>query len=255
MQVFGEFVSLTGESVGVPGPISSGSFGAEGVAVAFNGTNFLVAWSANDSFDFTLPTARLLDQNGNFLGPEIAVTISVLGSNALPSVALIAPGAGGVYMLPTNVTLQASAAGVPPLKVEFFASEKKIGEATSAPYTATWTPIKAGKAVLTAKVTDGNRKFTQSAPVSASVVLPVTFAKQPLPQVVFPGKPARFVAVAKGTAPLVHQWLFNGGVVTNATKPTLVIRAAQTNHVGSYSVRVTNPAGPKVSSAATLTLK
>ena len=43
--------------------------------------------------------------------------------------------------------------------------------------------------------------------------------------------------------------------MTNALKSAVLIRNVQTNALGNYSVRVSNPAGSVVSSPAALTLK
>src|SRR4030095_15468821 len=75
--IFGQLISTDGEPMGEPFQISFSSFGTEQPVVAFNGTNFLVAWTASDGSpndnNYTLPRARLISPDGTLLGGEIAL--------------------------------------------------------------------------------------------------------------------------------------------------------------------------------------
>ena len=142
-----------------------------------------------------------------------------------------------------------------PQKVEFFQNKKKIGEVTFPPYGLDWTPPKGGKYTLTAKVTDGRRFRGISPGVKISVIQPLAIVTQPLAQSVVPGATATFKVSVSGTAPISYQWLRDGLPVTNAVKSVLTLRRVQTNVLGNYSVRVTNPAGSVVSNPVALTFK
>jgi hypothetical protein len=181
--------------------------------------------------------------------------VTVLGPDTRPTVVLTEPSATAFLVAPTNIQLRANAVGYALAKIDFFQNGKKIGESSTPPYGVNWTPPKAGKYTLTAKVTDGNRRTAASAPVRISVLQPVTIIRQPLPVSVGPGKTARFKVVAKGSPPLTYQWLFEETPVTNAVKSSLLVRNVQTNALGNYFVRVSNPAGNIVSTPAALTLK
>ena len=67
-----------------------------------------------------------------------------------------------------------------------------------------------------------------------------------------------FAVTATGTAPLSYQWrvdgmnLTNGGSINGATTNVLIIRGAQTNNSGNYTVIVTNFGGSVTSSVASL---
>ncbi|MEY4388054.1 MAG: hypothetical protein RLY20_3337 [Verrucomicrobiota bacterium] len=69
------------------------------------------------------------------------------------------------------------------------------------------------------------------------------------------GQSAAFNAMASGTAPLTYQWLFNtNSPISGATATNYSIASAQSNHAGTYSLRVANVAGAVTSSVATLTV-
>jgi Immunoglobulin I-set domain len=72
---------------------------------------------------------------------------------------------------------------------------------------------------------------------------------------VLKGKTAKFTVTATGTKPISFQWFFNGDAITGATARQLVLFGVQPAQQGTYSVRVTNPAGTVQSGAATLTVR
>lgn len=85
-----------------------------------------------------------------------------------------------------------------------------------------------------------------------------TITQSPDSLTVAAGQTAQFTVSATGTAPLVYQWrkggvaLSNGGNISGANTATLTLANVQADDVGSYNVAVSNPAGSKVSDAATL---
>ena len=77
---------------------------------------------------------------------------------------------------------------------------------------------------------------------------------QPQPVVVNAGQTALFSVTATGTAPLAYQWQRNGVNIAGATAATYSVVNAQSIHVGSYRVTISNAAGSVTSTAATLTV-
>jgi hypothetical protein len=89
-----------------------------------------------------------------------------------PTVTLTAPAAGNSFVVNQSLALSASAAAsgsASITKVDFFAGVTFVGTATSAPYTASWTPTTSGSYSLTAKATDSFGGATTSTPVSVTV--------------------------------------------------------------------------------------
>src|SRR6185503_15967921 len=74
---FGQIIRADGAALGGSFPISFSSFGTEQPGVAFNGTNFLVVWTASDGSGgdntYTLPRAQLVSPDGALIGGEIAL--------------------------------------------------------------------------------------------------------------------------------------------------------------------------------------
>jgi uncharacterized protein (DUF1800 family) len=92
-------------------------------------------------------------------------------ANKAPTVALAKPANNAAYMAGATVELAANAADADGsvARVQFFAGALPVGEATSAPWKASWVSV-AGDYDLTAVATDDKGLATTSAPVSISVV-------------------------------------------------------------------------------------
>ena len=90
------------------------------------------------------------------------------------------------------------------------------------------------------------------APVAPSIT------SQPVSQLLVVGGTATFNVTAAGTAPLGYQWrknggnLVNGGRISGATSPSLILANVQTNDAGNYQVVVTNSGGSVTSLVASL---
>lgn len=91
--------------------------------------------------------------------------------NQPPSVTLTAPSDNATFTLPTNIVLQATAVdpdgGI--IKVEFYDGGKKLGEASTHPYSFTWAGAAPGAHVLTARAVDTGLAVGISNPVSIQV--------------------------------------------------------------------------------------
>lgn len=106
-------------------------------------------------------------------------------------------------------------------------------------------PDQQGTSTITISVTDTNGATTTETfllTVNGSGTAP-TIARQPADQSVLPGRTATFVVTASGNGPLTYQWRHNGIALPGATSPLLVINNAQDNHIGEYTVEVSNAHG------------
>ena len=81
-----------------------------------------------------------------------------------------------------------------------------------------------------------------------------TITAQPQAQTVSPGGYAYFAVTALSSSPLSYQWRKNGIDLVGETRSTLVLLGVSADHVGDYSVVVSNSAGPVTSSTAHLAL-
>ena len=133
----------------------------------------------------------IIDANGV---PSVATMVNVHG-NSLPAVTLTQPTNGQSFPAPATVNLAATASDSDGTvtKVEFFNGTTKLGEATSAPYTFSWSGVGAGSYTLTARATDDAGGVTTSAPVSITVTSanapPTVSITSPADGAVFAWKP------------------------------------------------------------------
>jgi hypothetical protein len=99
--------------------------------------------------------------------------------NTPPTVSMTAPSNNAAVTQGVAVTLGANAsdANGSVARVEFFVGPTLVATATSAPYSASWTPAAAGTYTLTARATDN----AGAATTSAAVTLTVTAAVAPPP--------------------------------------------------------------------------
>ncbi|MEJ2173867.1 MAG: S8 family serine peptidase [bacterium] len=88
-----------------------------------------------------------------------------------PTVTLTEPTSGAVYVTPADITLTAIASDSDGTisRVEFYAGVVKIGEATTPPYTFTWSGVGPGVYSLTARAIDNQLGVAVSAPVTVTV--------------------------------------------------------------------------------------
>ena len=86
----------------------------------------------------------------------------------------------------------------------------------------------------------------------ARVGLAPSISTQPVAQFKASGQPVAFSVVAVGTAPMTYQWYKDGLVLGGANAATYSIAAVGAQHVGTYSVTVTNGLGQVTSQQVAL---
>ena len=109
---------------------------------------------------------------------------------AAPRASITQPLANSVFPLGGSVLIvaNATASGNASIKrVDFYANNSLIGNATAAPYSMSWKPSNAGSYTLTARATDSKNQSTTSAPV------PITFNALPTVSLTSPAPNASFV--------------------------------------------------------------
>ena len=151
---------------------------------------------------------------------EVAVTTA---ANIPPSVSLTNPQTGASFngSTPISMTATASDADGSVVKVEFYQDTNKIGQATTAPYSATWNSAPTGNFVLTALAYDDSGAAVRSAGARITVGAPTpgsspTAATKIKPMALTPlvraGSMARFKLIASGasTQPMVVNYSVTG---------------------------------------------
>jgi len=104
-------------------------------------------------------------------GPETARTITVIGTNAPPTVSITSPADGAVFAWKPTITVTAAASDPDGTvtKVEFRDGTTLLGQDTTAPYSLTWKNVPQGSHVLTVRATDNAGAVTTSSPVGITV--------------------------------------------------------------------------------------
>lgn len=97
--------------------------------------------------------------------------------------------------------------------------------------------------------------------VSVAIIMAPFITAQPLPAAAIAGGTASFTVTAVAVAPLHYQWrkggvpLNNGGVISGATSPTLLLTGITAEHAFSYDVVITNLHGAATSAPVALTIE
>ena len=93
---------------------------------------------------------------------------------------------------------------------------------------------------------------------NATLYVPAQITVQPTSKTGFVNGSVTFSVTATGTTPLTYQWMTNGGNISGATAASYVVSSVNSNWQGYvYTVQVSNPYGPSVTSdgAAILSVK
>ena len=151
----------------------------------YNGTTLLgtnttapytYSWTNVAAGNYTI-TAKAYDNAGaTTTSAGVNVVVTAPATNRPPTVAITAPANNASYTAPASITITANASDADGSisKVEFYSNNGKLGEATAAPYSYSWTNIAAGTYSITAKATDNSNATTTSSAVSVVVNTPTT---------------------------------------------------------------------------------
>jgi hypothetical protein len=155
----------------------------------------------------------------------------------------------------TNITFTVTASGTGALRYQWFFKSNIVTGATASSLSLTNVQLE-HHGVYFVEVTDDNGTVrSQSALLTVRV--PPSFTQQPVAMTVLAGSDVTFSVGATGTPPLGYRWRRNSiNVSYKVEDPTFTITNVQTNHVGSYTVVVTNLVNPTgvLSASATLTV-
>lgn len=83
---------------------------------------------------------------------------------------------------------------------------------------------------------------------------PPTISQSPTDFEAGVGDTVRLTVEALGTPPLSYQWRFKGTDISGATESTFLLKNAQTENAGQYTVKVSNASGGVESPSATVTI-
>ena len=154
-------------------------------------------------------------------------------------------------------TFTVTATGTAPLSYQWQKNSANITGAGSASYTTPATVATDNGAkfdVIVSNATGSQTSAMATLTVNAAAMAP-TITTQPSNQSVTVGQTATFSVTATGTAPLNYQWQKNSANISGATASSYTTPATATTDNGAkFDVVVSNSAGSKTSSMATLTV-
>ncbi len=205
-------------------------------------------------------TAVAVDDDGaTAVSAPVAFTVTA-APNAPPGVSISAPSPGASFPAGSTIGLAAVAvdADGAVAKVEFFRGTVKIGEDTTAPFTAAWPDAVAGSYVLTARATDDDGATADSAPVDVTVTAPANAPPTvaltaPAPGATYsaPATVTLVAAAADADGSVVKVEFFSGtSLVATAVAPPWSIALSGLPEGGySFTAKATDDAGATATSA------
>jgi sulfur relay (sulfurtransferase) complex TusBCD TusD component (DsrE family) len=129
---------------------------------------YLFAWTNVSAGNYTLRARALYDGSN----PIDSGIVSVSVTNPPPAITLTSPVSDSTNYAPATLTLAANvtANGHNVAKVQFFNDTNLVGEATSSPYSFTWTNVPAGNYTLGAQLIYDGSSTLASDPVSVTIL-------------------------------------------------------------------------------------
>lgn len=185
--------------------------------------------------------------NGAGAATSAGATVSVVA----PPVITLEPQSRTVNA-GASVVFSVSATGALPLSYQWFKAGTPISGATSSSYSI--PSAQAGDAGSYSVRIANLVGAVSSIGASLNVIVPPSITTQPVGQTLSAGQSLTLSVAAAGSVPLSYQWSRNGAGIAGATAADFVRPSAQASDSGSYSVRVTNPAGIATSATVTVTV-
>lgn len=148
-------------------------------------------------------------------------------ANQSPICSIIAPAGGASYTAPATINIGANAVDSDGsiTRVEFYQGSTKLGEATSAPWSFTWSNVPVGSYKLTVVATDNSGASSVSFPVKVNVTpRPITVTADALTKIY--GQPD----------PVLTYHITSGSLAGSDTFTGVLTRDAGENQ-GTYSIR------------------
>ena len=93
-----------------------------------------------------------------------------------------------------------------------------------------------------------------TASTAATLAIIPAITTQPVALVKVAGQPAVFSVVATGTGPLTYQWYKDGVLISGATASAYSITSVGSQHIGNYTVKISNALGQATSQSVGLSV-
>ncbi len=150
----------------------------------------------------------------------------------------------------SNVTFSVIAAGTAPLSYQWYKDGAVLSGASSAMLAL--SSVQVVDAGAYSVVVSNLAGQVASSAATLTVGVPPAITQQPAGLVAVQGSNVTFNVSATGTAPLSYQWYKDGVALAKATNASLTLANVQSVDAATYTVTVSNSAGARNSTGATL---
>jgi len=168
----GSAITLTAAANDSDGAINRVEFYADGVLLGqATSAPYSYSWSGATVGSHVISAVAYDNAGASTTSAAVSITVATSVPNVAPTVALTSPAAGQSFTQGSAIALAASASDSDGTvaRVEFYADGVKLGQATSAPYSYSWSGATVGSHVLSAVAIDNGGASTTSATISISV--------------------------------------------------------------------------------------
>jgi uncharacterized protein (DUF1800 family) len=172
-------VSLTATAADADGVVAKVEFFVNASKIGEDtSAPYSFTWTPSAAGSYALTASATDDKGSTATSAPVNVTFTVGGVSAAITVSITSPSSPASVIVNSAISINANASTTSGTitKVELFADATKIGEATSAPYSFTWTPTVLGNYSLTVRATDNVGGTSVSLPLAIEALPPLTGA-------------------------------------------------------------------------------
>ena len=147
-----------------------------------------------------------------------------------------------------DAAFSVSADGTPPLGFQWFYNGVNLADETNSSLSLQNVGADNSGSYTVVVSNSGGSVMSEGAQLTVS--LPPTITRQPQGQSVLAGATVNLGVTVSATPPLIYQWQFNGGDISDATRSSLALNNVTSESAGEYTVVASNTAGSVTSQAA-----
>lgn len=243
----GNDVTLTANAVGSLPLFWQWRFNENPIAHATNASLSLTSVALDRSGNYSVVVTNAL---GSATSQVAVLTVRLFGN---PPTITMQPVSQTVYV-GSNVTLSVGATGNWPFTYQWRSNNVPIPYATWSVLTLPSITMDQAANYSAVVGNSGGMATSQVAVITVLDAVP-TLTLQPQTQETIAGLTVTFTASAKGSLPMLPQWLFNGEEIRDGTNWTLTLPSVTIDQAGVYSVLVSNALGTVASDDAVLLVR
>jgi len=250
----GASVTFSAKASGLPAPTYQWRKNGTNISGATGSSYTISSVTSSSAGTYTVVASNLLG-SATSAGAVLTVTSSSTPSTSTSAPTFTTQPTSKSVTPGTSVTFSAAATGSPAPTYQW----RKNGVAISGAKSKTYTIASANEGsegVYTVVATNSAGSKTSNGAtltVGFATSAPV-FTTQPVSKTASVGSSVSFTSAATGSPAPTYQWRKDGVAISGATSASYTIKSVSTGSAGVYTVIISNTAGTKTSSWATLTV-